>query len=249
MKNSWIHFVGLSWVFVFVVSIPAISAPTNGSFSDGLNGWTATGGAQVVAPGILTGDLAAAQLYDPQPGGDDSESTLSQIFAIDTNAESLSFWVKTPVPIDSETDHFFVSLYDSGNNPLFNVNNNPSWEMDYLFHWDSDMTWQAGESVPPEEGGPTVEETFPDTQSILYHFLIPVANIAGTNATLTFTLWNHLDYDELGLPLDPQTNTSILIDDIQLISNIPVAVVPAPAAVVLAVSGIMSVWAMRKRLF
>ena len=251
VKNNWIHCVVLCLVVVFVVSFPAAAAVTNGSFTDGpdgLTGWTVTGGVQTVAPGILAGDLAAAKLYDPQLGVTNSVSTLSQTFLIDSDATILSFWVKTPIPIDSETDHFFASLYDSSNTPLFNAYNDSSLGMDYLFHWDSCVGWQSGESVSPDDGGPAINETT-DPDFLLYEFSIPVASIAGSDATLIFTLWNHLDYDKYGTLLNPQIDTAILIDNVQLNPTGSIPIVPVPAAVVLAVSGIMSALAMRKRLF
>jgi hypothetical protein len=251
MKNSWIFSIVCGVIFLLVVSIPAMSAPSNGSFSLGLNDWTSTGGVQIVSSGIPVGDSAAAELYDPQPGQADSVSVLSQTFWVDPGSSTLSFWVKTPNPIASETDHFFVSLYDSGNTPMFNTYNDPSLGIDYLFHWDSDTGWQNGESVLAEEGGPEINEAI-DPDFLLYQFLVPVADVAGSDVTLTFTLRNHLDYEfgiEPPLLLDPQINTSILVDDVLLISNSPTAVVPAPTAIVLAVSGIMTIVTMRKRLF
>lgn len=247
MKNFCVHFVVLSSFVLFAASIPAVSAPTNGSFDAGLAGWTATTGVQIVTPGILSGDGAAAQLYDPYPGTADSVSILSQTFLVDAGSSSLTFWVKTPLPVSSETDHFFVSLYDSGNNPLYNAYNDSSLGIDYLFHWDSDMAWQSSESMLPEEGGPEIVEMY-ETEYLLYQFYVPVSGLAGTDVTLTFTLRNHLDY-EYGinppLLLDPQIDTKILVDNVQLISDI--SIVPAPSSLMLAATGFISLLGLLRR--
>lgn len=205
------------------------SQVTNGFFNDGLNNWDQSGlvriedGAAMLYPEIVP-DLAP-QDWTPAV----LSSTLGQNFVIDAGTDTLTFSFLALIEdteAEPETDWFSFRL----NGDLF-------------YQWSSSGDENIGSGVtvmpPPgeEEGGWTTVNLSIDS------------GLWGGAASIAFKLdheydllWD--DYDLLLVDIDPATTISI--DNVQL-TGTPI-VVPAPAALGLALVGFSGVSFFRKRI-
>lgn len=194
-----------------------MAKPTNGDFNDGLNGWTAQGGVMAVG----SGNEAAAVMYQDESGS--TTSVLSQIFFLDTTAQTLSFDILMEVIGDNgggETDTFTAALLNSNGSPLVSVigaGGNPESYF-YLLN-SSNYEEMAQPKVSVNQS--TVE--------------VDVSGLAGQNVELVFTLEHDLYDDEL---------TSVLLDNITLK---PITVVPAPGSATIGIIGISLIRWLTKR--
>jgi hypothetical protein len=243
-KNSKAGFVGVfCGTVLLLIAAQSFGDVTNGLFDSSLDGWTSNDPTRVVwSPTDIYGESSSgAALLRQTPDATDitpsDSSILWQSFTVNPDSSSLLFDVRTPVPIISETDHFYIQLLDSANNPLLGNPGN-----DYFFHWKSGSDADPGVGWIQNETptGITVnEDPFIIADSYLYSFDIPVApSWINNNITLQFKLNN--DYTD-------GSDTSILVDNVRLAGSVPV-VVPVPAAISLAVLGLAGIRLFRKTL-
>jgi hypothetical protein len=215
---------------------------TNGDFSDALNGWDYNSGV------MLSYDLYYPDSAYLFPLAEEEQSPLyssilSQAFSTDgMNCLTFSF---NPISVGGdETDHFYASLLDStyistlndsvvpapGIDPVSPAQSLVSYGLSpepYFFHWSSDSS-----QVPQLAEGVTMSSADEDGWITIF-LMLP----SGTDsATLRFELIH--DYD----PMDAET--MIYIDRVVL-SHIT-AVVPTPAAVLLAGLGTFLVVSFRR---
>lgn len=215
-------------ILLLSVSI-SLGQVTNGFFDDGLNGWDQSG--------LVNDEGGYAQLYPesiPDLAGQDwTPSVLNSVISqsdilIDEYTESLSFSflpLMDDIEGDPETDWFRV---------YFNS--------DLIYEWSSSEVENIGIGVtviPPDE---TIENGWTTV------ILSIDSALWNTLATIEFNLENGTDlwWDETeGLLIDWDPVTTISIDDVQL--NIAPAVVPAPAALGLALIGCSCAGLFRRR--
>lgn len=165
---------GFSAIVVALAGVTAFAVPTNGDFSDGLNGWTIESGT------VFDGGGFALFIEDFSV----PSSTLSQEFTIPLLALELSFDVNMESDLpESPVDVFTAYLYDNSTD-LKPLVSNPGVGVDEFFYMDND-------------GVINTVGTFDGTTVTL-----DVSGFRGLNAYLVFDLWNGDDKRQTGVSLD-----------------------------------------------
>jgi hypothetical protein len=248
-SNFTIGIVGVCCVtFLALAAAQSFGAVTNGFFDTSLLDWqyNDSSGVSWSSTGFYDeagNGTALLQQFPPDSTLGLPTSVLSQTFHVDTYSSSLTFQVRTPLPIYTETDHFYIQLLNSAEYPILgNLGN------DYFFHWKSgqefdgdDAGWLASEtpagvSVQVDSLMDTNDQNFAN----LYSFVIPIdTDWYESDVTLRFKLQN--DYTDA-------SETSILIDNVVL--NVPSnpPVVPIPGAMGLAISGLAAMGVFARKL-
>jgi hypothetical protein len=225
-----------------LVTTQSFGVVTNGFFDSSLSGWSYNDAGGVVwsSTGFYDEPDNGAALLQQSLDGTLASSGLWQTFYVDPGSSSLSFQVRTPVPLFDETDHLYIQLLDSTNNPLLGNPGN-----DYFFHWksgkefdaDPDKGWIQSETPA---GISVTEDPFIIANSYLYSFDIPVASgWINNDITLRFKLNN--DYND-------SSETVILVDNVVLNNGTPPLVVPVPGAMGLVLAGLAALGVFRKKL-
>jgi hypothetical protein len=235
---------------LLLIAAQSFGVVTNGFFDTSLSGWQSNDASGVSLSSTGFYDEAGngtASLHGDIPGSLPS-SALWQTFYVNPNSTSLTFQVRTPLPLIDETDHFYIQLLNSASVPV-PILGNPG--NDYFFHWksgkeydaDPDAGWIESETpagISVSEGYLMKDEN-PDWAYLLYSFEIPIeTDWFDKNVTLRFELNN--DYNDI-------IATSILIDNVVLhVPSSDTPVVPAPSAIGLVLSGLAALGVFAKKL-
>ena len=218
------HFV-ISIAFVFLLAQSSSANITNGTFDDNLDGWTTEGAVQQWWPGVAQlapnqfGPFPVDQFGNVEVPPNDN-SSLSQVFNLDKNSQTLSFDVSMDItPGTPETDVFTAKLdgtqfysWDSDKTETFTETLGHVWPTDVI-------AWQ--ESVV--ENG---VETYASRTVNL-----DVSGLPTGTHTLTFNLYN---------------NYTDTVDTYIYIDNVNVSVVPVPGAMLLGCIGAAIVGVFRR---